>query len=111
MQAYFHDLVGELEKLLTGDERFLASFAGEDSDFVRFNRGEIRQAGTVSQRYLEVDLIEGRRHSSSEITQSSLPRLLPAHCTTLITPASSSRFSISLSTCTPFSAKTTRPPL
>ena len=68
MQAYFHDLVGELEKLLTGDERFLASFAGEDSDFVRFNRGEIRQAGTVSQRYLEVDLIEGRRHSSSEIT-------------------------------------------
>lgn len=80
MQSYFHDLVGELEKLLTGDERYLASFAGEDSDFVRFNKGEIRQAGTVSQRYLEVDLIEGKRHASSEITlagdlATDLPRL------------------------------------
>ena len=29
-------------------------FAAEDTDFVRFNRGKVRQAGTVSQRYCRV---------------------------------------------------------
>ena len=68
MQSYFHDVVDELSSLLVGEERFLASFSGEESDFVRFNRGEIRQAGSVAQRYLEIDLIEGRRHASCELS-------------------------------------------
>ncbi|MFN7950228.1 MAG: metallopeptidase TldD-related protein [bacterium] len=68
MESYFHEVVDLLTSLLVGDERFLASFSGEDSDFVRFNRGEVRQAGTVSQRYLEIDLIEGRRHASCELS-------------------------------------------
>ncbi len=83
MQAYFHTIAAEIEKLLRGNEIYLASFNGEESDFVRFNRGEIRQAGTVVQSYLSIDLIEGRRHSSSEITlsgdlESDRPRLAHA---------------------------------
>src|SRR5262249_46533821 len=43
---------------------------GEESDFVRFNRGAVRQAGAVTQRYLSVDLIEGRRHAAGTLTLS-----------------------------------------
>ena len=33
-------------------ERYTASFAAEQTDFVRMNRGKVRQPGTVAQRYL-----------------------------------------------------------
>ncbi|MBW2280016.1 MAG: TldE/PmbA family protein [Deltaproteobacteria bacterium] len=68
MQDYFRDVAAELGSLLRGDEVFTCSFAGEDSDFVRFNRGAIRQAGSVSQRSLGIDLIEGRRHVGGRVS-------------------------------------------
>ncbi len=44
----------------------LAHFAGECSDFVRFNHARVRQAGTVTQASLTLTLIDrGRRLSSS----------------------------------------------
>jgi predicted Zn-dependent protease len=39
-------------------ERFLLGFEGEESDFVRFNRALVRQAGHVSQWVASVDLLE-----------------------------------------------------
>ena len=33
-------------------------------DFARFNQGKIRQAGSVEQRYLNIDLILGKKHAN-----------------------------------------------
>jgi predicted Zn-dependent protease len=73
MQSEFATLVDAVAPLLRGDEVFTASFAGEQSDFVRFNRGAVRQAGAVTQRTLTLDLIEGRRHAAGTLTLSGDP--------------------------------------
>ncbi|MDX1656182.1 MAG: metallopeptidase TldD-related protein [Candidatus Competibacteraceae bacterium] len=70
MQDYFYAMAFELERLLKGDELYTCVFAGEESDFVRLNHARVRQAGSVCQRSLTVDLIRGRRHSSVELTLS-----------------------------------------
>ena len=44
---------------------FLANVAGERTDFIRLNNGDVRQAGTVDQRTLTVDLIEGAATSAA----------------------------------------------
>lgn len=65
-QAYVDELVSwTCATLLHGGEVLTASFGGEDSDFVRFNGDEVRQAGSVRQRELSLDLIEGRRHCAA----------------------------------------------
>jgi predicted Zn-dependent protease len=67
MQDYFYALADAITALLHGDEFYTCTFRAEDSDFVRFNRSAIRQAGTVGQRFLTVDLIHGRRHAAAEV--------------------------------------------
>ena len=68
------DLAGRVDDLVTwatgqlrGDEVLLAGFSGEEADFVRFNNGAVRQAGSVSQRAVELDLVEGARHARSSV--------------------------------------------
>ncbi len=70
MQEYFADIADSLGALLSGTEIYTCHFAAEDSDFVRLNRSAIRQAGSVAQRLLTCELIEGRRHASGELTLS-----------------------------------------
>ncbi len=70
MQSYFHAVADDLTRALQGDEVATCSFHGEDSDFVRFNQGDVRQAGSVVQRDFSVDLILGRRHAGGSITLS-----------------------------------------
>jgi predicted Zn-dependent protease len=70
MQEYFYTLADAIAASLHGDEFFTCTFRAEDSDFVRFNRSAIRQAGTVVQRFLTVDLIHGRRHAAAEVALS-----------------------------------------
>jgi predicted Zn-dependent protease len=70
VQDYFYAIAEQLGDLLQGSEIFTCAFAGEESDFVRFNRGLIRQAGRVIQRSVSLDLIEGRRHASGELSLS-----------------------------------------
>ncbi|MBI3302066.1 MAG: TldE/PmbA family protein [Deltaproteobacteria bacterium] len=70
MQQYFYQLADYLTSLLHGEEVYTCTFAAEDSDFVRFNRSAVRQAGTVTQRYLNVDLISGMRHTSGNMSLS-----------------------------------------
>jgi predicted Zn-dependent protease len=67
MQEYFYTLADTLTTLLQGQEVYTCVFRGEDSDFVRFNRSAIRQPGTVSQRFLSLDLITGRRHAAGDM--------------------------------------------
>ncbi|MBN1347402.1 MAG: TldE/PmbA family protein [Phycisphaerae bacterium] len=70
MQEYFHQIADALTEALTGDEVFTASFTAEESDFVRFNHNEIRQAGSVTQRAISLDLIEGQRHAGGQLRLS-----------------------------------------
>jgi predicted Zn-dependent protease len=67
MQEYFYALADAITGSLHADEFYTCTFHAEDSDFVRFNRSAIRQAGTVVQRFLTLDLSRGRRHAAAEI--------------------------------------------
>jgi predicted Zn-dependent protease len=63
----FAALAGALGGGEDGAHTFLA-LAAEDTDFVRFNHGKVRQAGSVAQGHLDVRRIRGRRHATSRIT-------------------------------------------
>ena len=70
MQDYFYALAEAITKSLHGDEFYTCTYHAEDSDFVRFNRSAIRQAGTVVQRFLALDLIHDKRHAAAEVALS-----------------------------------------
>ena len=70
MQDEFYAIADVIAPLLRGDEVYTCSFSGETSDFVRFTGGAVRQAGSVLQRVLTLDLIEGRRHAAGRLTLS-----------------------------------------
>ena len=70
MQDYFYQLANQLTSLLEGEEIYTCTFAAEDSDFVRLNRSAVRQAGTVTQRFLSVNLIKGMRQTSGTLSLS-----------------------------------------
>jgi len=41
----------------------LLNYGGEESDFVRFNKSLVRQAGAVSQKAMSLELVRGKRHA------------------------------------------------
>jgi len=62
MKQRFFELADYAIGQLRGAETLLANFAGETSDFARFNHARVRQAGSVTQAYLRLTLIDrGRR--------------------------------------------------
>jgi len=65
--AHLDALVAWASARLSGDEVLLAAYSGERSDFVRFNHGAVRQAGSVEQHAVDLDLIEGRRHARRSV--------------------------------------------
>jgi len=67
MRDHFFRLVERAGQILSGSEGFLARYSGERSRFVRFNRGAIRQSGTVEQHYLTIELFSGRKHVSERL--------------------------------------------
>jgi predicted Zn-dependent protease len=73
MEAYFHDLAGVLDQSLAAGEAYTARFSAEASDFVRMNRGKVRQPGAVVQHYLTIELIRGKRHASHQLSLSGEP--------------------------------------
>jgi predicted Zn-dependent protease len=70
MRASFDALTDELAKRLAPGEAFTAWFQGETSDFVRMNQGKVRQPGSVTQRSLFIDLIQGKRHAGGTLAVS-----------------------------------------
>ena len=68
LQGYFHQVATALEGMLHKDEVTNACFEAEESDFVRLNKTRVRQAGSVTQRQLSVDLIQGKRHATASLT-------------------------------------------
>ncbi len=67
---YFADLTASIRSQLAPGEEFSANVAGETSEFVRFNAGAVRQAGSVNQLELDLDLARGARHVESSFTLS-----------------------------------------
>ena len=65
-KALEHWLKGQLHT----DEQFTLWFEAEDSQFVRFNHGKVRQAYPVLQLELTLRLIRGERHSSAQLNLS-----------------------------------------
>ncbi len=68
MQQQFLGLADLIQSQLRTGEGYLAEFSGETSQFVRFNRSAVRQAGAVEQCYLTLELFRGKRHASQQIT-------------------------------------------
>lgn len=68
MKDQFYELAGALARELQAGEILLSSFSGERSDFVRFNQGKVRQAGSVAQRFVSLRLVRDRRQASAGIT-------------------------------------------
>jgi predicted Zn-dependent protease len=67
MKALFFELAEHAIGQLRGGEVLLANFAGETSDFVRFNRARVRQPMTIAQAYLSLALIDGRRRATVKL--------------------------------------------
>ena len=63
-EQYFNELAGVLDASLGAGERYTASLCAETTDFVRMNRGKVRQPGHVTQQHITVQLVRGARHAS-----------------------------------------------
>jgi predicted Zn-dependent protease len=70
MEDHFSALCAAADRARVADERYTACFSAEESDFVRMNRGRVRQPGTVLQRSLHIRLIRGARHASHTLSLS-----------------------------------------
>ena len=73
MQDRFFTLVDELKGSLRAGEVLLAGLSGERSEFIRFNKSLIRQAGSVHQDYLSLELIRGPRHAAATVSIAGGP--------------------------------------
>lgn len=67
MKEQFYGLAARLEKSLKGGETLLCNLSAERSDFVRFNKALVRQAGSVEQTYLSLRLVRDRRQVSATV--------------------------------------------
>lgn len=67
MKDRFFELAAQMERALQTGEVLLLGLDAERSDFVRFNHGRVRQAGSVEQRTLEVRLLRAGRQASATL--------------------------------------------
>jgi predicted Zn-dependent protease len=70
IETYFNDVAALLDRSVAAGEMYTCRLDAEISDFVRLNRGRVRQPGTVTQCYLRLHLIDGRRHAEQCLTVS-----------------------------------------
>lgn len=73
MKDLFFSLAERAIAELHADEVLLANFAGEVSDFVRFNHGRVRQAMTVRQAQLTLTLIARGSRDNTTLTLTGDP--------------------------------------
>lgn len=67
MKDHFFELCGRLAQGLREGEVLLCSLRAERSDFVRFNRGSVRQAGSVEQRMATLRLVKAGRQAAATL--------------------------------------------
>lgn len=68
MKERFFDLADLLMPELRAEEALLLNLSAERSDFVRFNRGRVRQAGSVEQRFLSLRLVRNGRQAAATVS-------------------------------------------
>ena len=68
MQSYFYALADFVTTQLHANETALAYLSAEESNFVRFNKNAVRQAGSVKQLILTLSLIKNQRRAESRIS-------------------------------------------
>jgi predicted Zn-dependent protease len=67
MKDRFFGRADALARELRAGEVLLCNLSAERSDFVRFNHGRVRQAGSVAQAYLTLRLVRDRRQASATV--------------------------------------------
>ncbi|HEY5896585.1 MAG TPA: metallopeptidase TldD-related protein [Burkholderiales bacterium] len=67
MKARFFELAERLARELRAGETLLCNVSAERSDFVRFNKALVRQAGSVEQSYLNLRLVRERRQAAATL--------------------------------------------
>lgn len=70
MRSAFFELVDALCRNIAAHETLLCSLSAESSDFVRFNHARVRQAGSVTQRYLTLRLVREQRQAGATLVLS-----------------------------------------
>jgi predicted Zn-dependent protease len=70
LKGAFYELSARTLASLRSGEELSLELSAEDSSFVRFNQGLIRQPGEVQQRSLRLDLAVGQRHASGTVALS-----------------------------------------
>ncbi|MFO1312216.1 MAG: metallopeptidase TldD-related protein [Burkholderiales bacterium] len=73
METYFEEIARVAQSALAPGERFTATLDAEETDFVRMNRGKVRQPGSVRQCYLSLRLIAGTRHAEHTLSLKGDP--------------------------------------
>jgi len=63
----FFTLADRLTRETRANEALLLWLSGECSDFVRFNQGRVRQAGSVAQQFLTIRLVCNRRQATATV--------------------------------------------
>lgn len=66
-RQHFCELLAHLQAQVAGEEGFTLAYSAEQSGFVRFNHGRVRQAGQVQQSYVTLALYQGQRHAESRL--------------------------------------------
>jgi len=69
----FEALVQWLRQAVTASEQFTLGYNAEASEFIRFNKGKVRQAGGVQQASLSLKLIDNGRHGDVRVTLAGEP--------------------------------------
>jgi predicted Zn-dependent protease len=72
-ESYFHDLARTIDDALVTGEHHATWYSSEETDFVRLNRGKVRQPGHVAQRHIEIRLIRGARHAAHAMSLTGNP--------------------------------------
>ena len=67
-QQQFEALVATLKSALGAAEQFTLAYNAEASNFIRFNHGQVRQAGHVQQAGVTFKLINDGRHANLNLT-------------------------------------------
>ena len=65
-EAWFNELADATTQIAAGGEVVLVSIDAEQSDFVRFNGGRVRQPGSVTQRTARICLIDRDRQAIAD---------------------------------------------
>jgi predicted Zn-dependent protease len=72
--SQFEALAEWLRGALSAGEEFSLGYSSESSEFIRFNRAKVRQAGQVQQTSLSLQLIRDGRHAELQLSLAGTPR-------------------------------------